>query len=160
MTCTALLRIMSFRRYHIVPLAPTRAEAQCGNCGTKYTVDRDEDGFTEVETTRCANPNCPVLLCPGCAQFKCAGCDRTFCLDHGILEKEPEVDCRCTRIDVDQYDARGCPLCDPEYQFNPLLFCPACIEEMEMQEIPVEEQVQRIAPGMAEPAAAEWGGVA
>jgi hypothetical protein len=32
-----------------------------------------------------------------------------------------EPRCECTRIDVDLYDAAGCPLCDPHSDYNLML---------------------------------------
>lgn len=45
----------------------------------------------------------------------CAFCDELL-RDCKCLDAEP--DCTCTQTDVDQFDARGCELCDPRSTWN------------------------------------------
>jgi hypothetical protein len=102
----------------------------CRNCETRFTLDRDEDGYTELPTHRCADPNCSVRLCPCCPQFQCAGCGEAFCLEHAI-EEEQDFDCSCVQTDVDQFDARWCLAHNTSIRPRPLKFCVACWEEAE-----------------------------
>lgn len=61
---------------------PTTTEP-CSTCDTDFTLDNG----SELPTVKC-DPNCPVLLCPCCAQFQCGGCGQTFCMEHAIEEQQ------------------------------------------------------------------------
>ena len=111
--------------------SPKKADISCQHCDTIHTdvpVEYDEDGgYADLDTEHCNANNCTVELCASCPQFTCDGCGDKFCLEHFTKvagldicpvcadEEEPEWDdlpeaeCECVRIDVDLYDAAGCP---------------------------------------------------
>src|SRR5262249_45563475 len=119
---------------------------------TRFTLDRDEDGYTELPIHRCADRNCSVHLCPCCPQFQCAGCGEAFCMEHAI-EEEQEFDCFCAQTDVDQFDARWCLAHNPRSQPRPLKFCSSCWDQAEpitSSDIPKLNPVTVMAPRFQE----------
>jgi hypothetical protein len=116
-----------------MPFAATTTET-CSNCDIRFTLDKG----SELPTIKCANPNCPVLLCPCCPQFQCDGCDQTFCLEHA-LEEEQDFECTCLQIDVDVNDASWCFEHNPSIRPQPAKFCAACLEEAEASDWGGEE---------------------
>ena len=106
----------------------------CSTCDTQFTLDKG----TELPITTCANPNCPVLLCPCCPQFECDGCGQTFCLEHAI-EEEQNFECTCLQIDVDVNDASWCFEHNLSLRPRPAKFCAACLEEAEATDWGAEE---------------------
>jgi hypothetical protein len=112
----------------------------CATCYTLFTLDKG----TELPFTKCANPTCPVLLCPCCPQFQCDGCGQTFCMEHAI-EEEQNFECTCQRIDVDVNDASWCFSCNPSIRPRPAKFCAACLEEAETTDWGADE-IQKLEP--------------
>lgn len=144
-------RVRAARRSYV------RADATCPVCLTTYPhLDRDEDGKTEIPTTKCADLNCPTLLCPCCPTFKCAGCDQLFCAQHAIEEKEPKYDCTCIRLDVDYYDNSDCFACNSSIQPKLLKFCAACLEEIEAKEWPEIPKLEPVLAVVQYPNIPEW----
>ena len=125
----------------------------CPTCDTHFTLDKG----TDLPRTKCANPNCPVLLCPCCPQFQCDGCGQTFCMDHAI-EEEQDVECTCQRIDVDVSDASWCFEHYPSIRPRPAKFCAACLEEVEATDWGREEteKAKPISIVVAMPNIPEW----
>ena len=142
-----------------MPLASTRSIAECPNCLSRHVVDRDEDGQVEIPTIECAGIDCPALLCPDCPQFHCDGCGRIFCREHAMEEQRDES-CTCVRLDVDVYDNAGCLACNPDLRSRPLLFCPACMEEVEEVEWPEVPKLEPVLAVVARATIEEWGGAA
>ncbi len=109
--------------------------ATCSNCNTSFhNVDRNEDGSPAIEATRCEHPGCEVYLCrAGCDHISaaCTFCGVRVCEEHYINwdgsatcltcmadMADEEGPCECVRTDVDAYDNRGCPSCDPRSDHN------------------------------------------
>ena len=106
--------------------SPKKVDVGCPNCDNLHTdvpVEYDEDGgYADLDTEHCNADFCTVQLCSSCPQFTCDGCGDKFCLEHLSLRDTdglefcsdcaadaPEPECECVRIDVDLYDAGGCP---------------------------------------------------
>jgi hypothetical protein len=124
---------------------PQTQSLECATCRTVYTVGRDED----LPGENCQDQECGIRLCPFCLDhfsFCCDGCGGRFCNDH-VHEADSDSPCECERIDVDYYDARGCPAHDPHCRPRPLKFCAVCFNEGdegdrgEWPEIPVLEPI-------------------
>ncbi len=139
-----------------MPFAPTknRTKVTCPSCNTSYTLTDRED---EIPTIQCASIGCPVLLCPCCPQFECAGCGQRHCMEHAIEEKEQQFPCTCIRLDVDVYDDSDCWSCNSSIRPKPLKFCPPCMEEVERIDWPVEiPRLQPVTATVAVPNVPEW----
>lgn len=131
----------------------------CPTCNTSYrNIDRDEDGIAQTPTIKCADPNCPTLLCPYCASFSCAGCGQTFCVDHGIEEQEQDYDCTCQQTDADQFSATWCFAHNPRIQPRPDKFCASCFEESEVAEWPEIDKISPITVEVKRMNIPEWTG--
>jgi hypothetical protein len=110
--------------------------ATCTNCDSTFRgVDRNEDGSSYIETTRCAHPGCEVYLCrAGCEHlsFFCEGCRARFCGEHKLtldgielcaecalrLLEDQEPECECVQTDVDLFDSCGCEHHDSNSSWN------------------------------------------
>ena len=64
----------------------------CPTCWSRYTVDRDEDGYPgEVPGDYCADVECGKKLCPTCLEhfsFQCDGCGERYCDEHKRLVED------------------------------------------------------------------------
>jgi hypothetical protein len=119
----------------------TPLTATCSTCDTFFTVDKG----SELPTIKCADPNCPVLICPCCVQFQCDGCGQTFCLEHAI-EEQQEFECSCIQTDADRNDASWCFEHNADLRPRALRFCPSCFEEVEQTN---STEVPKLAPVLA-----------
>ncbi len=139
--------------------------ATCPNCNSTFHLDRDEDGFTEIEHVKCAAVNCPVQLCPECPKASCAGCGQKFCREH-MIEEKLNLRCTCLRDSMGEVHERH--LCfehNPRIRPRNPLWCASCAEEQELMDLPEEVQIPRLEPvsvTVMHPNIPEWqqGGVA
>ncbi len=72
--------------------------ATCPHCDSRFEqCDRSEDGEPEVpEAVACAEPGCPVYLCPSTCQelsYECTGCRKRFCESHEPFKLDDDPYC-------------------------------------------------------------------
>ena len=63
------------------------ARVECPNCGTSHIVDRDGDGFPDLDLVPCqGSDTCASRLCKDC-RYQCDACGEYACEHHVGNEK-------------------------------------------------------------------------
>lgn len=81
----------------------------CPNCDSVHRVERDEDGESEFETAKCADPDCDVLLCESTCQELSFACEcsprQRRCNEHAVILPNGEKVCsECAKqIEADEW---------------------------------------------------------
>jgi hypothetical protein len=75
-------------------------EVRCPNlaCNRVERVDRDEDGFADMELVRCHVDGCEHDMCMACKTV-CFGCDCPSCDEH-LTELGEEKYCPCCFAEI------------------------------------------------------------
>lgn len=87
------------------PKGPKTTPVECPTCRADHiaNVEYDEDGpYAELDTEMCSEDGCMKELCSLCRQFRCDGCQLTFCLVHRVLDGGLELCSECAQQNVDE----------------------------------------------------------
>lgn len=73
-------------------------QVRCPGCNRVERVDRDEDGFADMEVARCHVGDCQNDMCGAC-ETKCFGCDQPTCTEH-LTEFGGDKWCPCCMEEI------------------------------------------------------------